>query len=182
MIVRPVERTTGVTVTVGVGIGVAVNVCVGVADCATIGVADCVLVGAKLGFSVAGYVCAAASAASVRPETSGSSVEGLASSIERLASVPDRSVVFTGASRTTALVSSASCATVCVFAGKTAMDATKSPIASSAVKPFLSCIRSMNMGLMTTAQASNNTPLNALAENNASANNKIAAENTQKMT
>ena len=95
MIVIPVERTTGVTVTVGVGIGVAVNVCVGVADCATIGVADCVLVGAKLGFSVAGYVCAAASAASVRPETSGSSVEGLASSIERLASVPDRSVVFT---------------------------------------------------------------------------------------
>lgn len=40
----------------------------------------------------------------------------------------------------------------------------------------------MSMGLMTTAQAINNTPLNALAENNASANNKIAAENTQKMT
>ena len=172
---------TGVTVNVGVGIGVAVNVCVGVAKGAIVGVVDGVFVGAMLGFSVAGSVCAAASAASVRLETSCSSVEGLASSIERLAPVSDRSVVFTGASRTTALVSSTSCATVCVFAGKTAMDATKSPIASSAVKPFLSCIRSMSMGLMTTAQAINNTPLNALAENNASANNKIAAENTQKM-
>ena len=135
MIVIPVERATGVTVTVGVGIRVAVNICVGVADGATVGVADGVLVGAKLGFSVAGTVCAAASAASVWPETSGSSFEGMASSIERFASVTDRSVVFTGASRTTALVSSATCATVCDFTGKTAMDATKSPIASSAVNP-----------------------------------------------
>jgi len=176
--VIPIHRVTVFGVAVGIGVGVAVGFGVFVG----VGIGVGVAVGASVGVCVAGCASVGSSVCMDSISRFGASFPALALPTSSLSSglLVASLVASIVVSSDAGIASSARAAAGALFAGKTATDAIKSPIASSAVSPFFNCIFSMKTGLISTAQAKSNTQLSALSERSANAIRQSTTEKIQK--